>query len=554
MKLFNTIKTYKISILSVLLVAAAAALGADSAFAMAELVGADVTPAADPNPSTNMEEVSSANPEGRPAPEALQQDEDGGMTQLQGLSQTATDARDAGLEAEDYDKKIVEFRRFRFPIETYIANRCIPVKANSYIHSHYRSAATDLDAVLNNGQDITLAAKATTWTIAANKILNPECIIPYSQVFVSGANGYKKENGVEVVDGDLVLVCTTYPEDEAGNIVFKILNPSEETSNAIEIPDGAILRVGATACSESQMHVAPESYLPEKKDVYLQKKISTCVITDEFEAQSKKVPFGKKDVKNNTLYNFKRKCARSHWMSTPTRFDVKVKELNGNREAVYTENGILHQIPMLYTHGEEMTDNDLIAISSLQFTDYAVSERATAFCGKKEMRRIMKLVNGAQHFKDVAKVQVNEYGIKVRKWIDNFGEIEFVYDPTLDDIGYSDFMVVIDLDNAVRYYKRDDKESTRDMKKTGEAREAQEYNICRIDCVALRGYNAVLVCPASAKTQTKKLNGILANAETVATLSLCTDKTKIYYVTETASLVQWDADMNTWADYEGKLI
>lgn len=548
--------THKYGILSWLLVAAAVLLGADGGFAMAETVGAAVELADDPNPSDNMKEVSVSNPTGRPAGEALQKDENGGLTQLQGKAATATDIRDAGIEAKDYDKKIDEFRRFRFPIETYIANRCTPVKCKNYLHYHWRTAATDIDAVYNNPTNVNLelAAKAAVVNIPIAQFDNPECIIPYSQVFVSGAVGYRKdEAGNEVEDGTLVLFCQSVPENEDGNVSFKIINASEEEANKIVIPDGAIFRVGATACSESQMHVAPETFLPERKEVALQKKIATCVVTDEVNEQSKELPFGVKDIKQNTIYNFKRKCARSHWLSTPGRFDVKVKELNNSREADYMETGILHQIPMLYTHDEGLKDDDLIAVSSLMFTDYAVSERATAFCGKREIRRIMKLVNGAQHFKDVAKVQVNEYGIKVRKWIDNFGEIEFIYDPTLDDIGYSDFMVVLDLDNAVRYYKVNDKETTRDMKKTGEAREAQEFNICRTDCVALRGYNAVLVCPASAVSKASGLKGIMANAVTVENISGATDKTKIYYISGESRLVQWDAEFATWVDFEGKL-
>lgn len=558
MKLINLMKAHKMSMLSVLLGVAAAVLGADCGFAMAETVGSDVDPAADPNPSTNMGDYDSAtNPEGRPAGEQLQPDENGGKTQLQGLSATATDVRDAGLEAEDYDKKIVEFRRFRFPIETYIANRCTPQKVSSYVHGHYRAAATDLDAEYTKSTATTISAGTSEFTLTTGDFINPECLIPYSTVTVDQVVGYRKEGAVEVADGALALFVISNNE-ETGNIRFKVLNASE--SHAITIPTGATFMVGATMCSESQMHVSPETFLPEKLEVTLQKKIATCVITDDFEEQSKKTPFGKKDVKANTMYNFKRKCARSHWLGKSTRIDVKVAELNGNREAAYGENGILRQIPMLYTHADALVDDDLFAISSLQFTDYAVNDKATAFCGKREMRRLMKLVNGAQHWKDVAKVQVNEYGIKVRKWIDNFGEIEFIYDPTLDDIGYEDFMVIVDLENAVRYYKRDEKESTRDMSKTGEAREAKEYNICRIDCVALRGYNAVLVCPASVATKAQKLGGILANATKVAALGTETKVNgTIYYLTaesegfKAGSLVVWDADLDDWVEFEGKL-
>ncbi len=555
MKTFKFLSLHKTSILSWLLVVAAVLLGAEGSFAMAETAGAAAELAPDPNPSDNMNEYNeSTNPTGRPAGEALQTDENGGKTQLQGKAATATDVRDAGLEADDYDKKIDNFRRFRFPIETYIANRCTPVKCKNYIHSHYRSASTDIDAVYNQAANLTLGQGAKTVSIPVANFDNPECIIPYSQVFVGGASGYKKDDlGNEVEHGELVLFCKSYPDSESGNVEFEILNPSTKTENKIVIPGGAIFRVGAPMGSESQMHVAPETYLPEKRDVFLQKKIATCVITDEMEGQDKKVPFGTKDVKQNTIYNFKRKCARSHWLSTSSRLQVKVKELNNAREDAFSEEGILHQIPMVYVHGNDLVDDDLIAISSLMFTDYAVTERATAFCGKREIRRIMKLVNSATHFKDVSKVQVNEYGIKVRKWVDNFGEIEFVYDPTLDDIGYSDFMVLLDLDNAVRYYKLNDKESTRDMSKTGEAREAKEYNICRIDCIALRGFNAVLVGPQSAVSKTKKLSGVLANALKAETITQELDKTKIYYITSENRVVEWDVEFQEWVDFEGKL-
>ena len=94
MKLLNFIKTHKMSILPMLLVVCAVMLGADCGFAMA-IEGVDL--AAEPNPSTNINPASDSNPEGRPDGEAPQEDEQGGKTQLQGKSATATDVRDAGI-------------------------------------------------------------------------------------------------------------------------------------------------------------------------------------------------------------------------------------------------------------------------------------------------------------------------------------------------------------------------------------------------------------------------------------------------------------------------
>lgn len=563
---------HKMSLLSFLLVAVAAVLGADGSFAMAvdPIVEAD-----EANPSGNMDVYdASSNPEGRPADEALQEDEQGNKTQLQNKAATATDARDAGLEAEDYDADVDNFRKFRFPEETYFARMCRPVKANSYVHGHYRSGSTDLEAVyIGNAITITAGADTTGVYTNSNKQLklakssieNAFALTEFSVVSVEGVEGFKKdEDGNEISDGSLILFVLNH-KDGSDNVIFKVMNPpvnTTGTATAITIPTDARFYVMATACSESQMHVASETYLPVKNDVFLQKKIVTCVITDEFEGQDKKVSHKTKQVLANAEYNFKRKCARSHWNGTMGRTDVYVPE-TGNREAVYFENGILRQIPMLYAHGEELNDDDLLAMTTLMFTNNSMSDEAVVFCGKKALQRLIKLVNSNNKYKDVSKVEVNDYGIKVRKYRDNFGSFEFVWSPTLDDLGYEQYMVGLDLRHATRPYKVNDKRTTRDMSKTGEAREAKEYNLCRIDCIALNGFNAFIACPSSvAIGSAANLGGIEANFESVAALpsgdNLTAEaKTKKYYLTAASGefaigdIVEWDADLAGWVKFEG---
>lgn len=573
MGIFNFIKTHKMSVLSSLLVVAAGLLGADLGFAMA-VDPVELSPAA--NPSENMDTYdASANPGGRPADEALQTDEQGGKTQLQGKAATATDVRDAGLEAEDYDKDVDEFRPFAFPIETYIARQCRPVKVNSPVHGHWRTGSTDLDAVWN-GSAVTIspAASSTTPYNKTNNVLklavanfdNPECLTEFSTVVVKGVAGYKKdENGNEVADGELMLFVLDH-KDSSDYVQFKVINPPIDatTPTTVSIPQYAEFKSMATACAESQMHVASETYLPEKFDVFLQKKIVTCVITDALEEQIKKVPHTKQKILANAEYNFKRECARSHWNGTKARVDVFVPE-TGNRESVYFENGILRQLNMLYTlSGNALTDDDLLVMSTLQFTDNSQSDEATVFCGKKAMQRLIKLVNSADKYKDVGRVEVNDYGIKVRNYRDNFGSFEFVYDPTLNDIGYEEAMIVVDLRHATRPYMVNKKTTTRDMSKTAEAREAKEYNLCKYDCVALNGFNSMLVLPANAALTQANLGGIVASFTSVSALptgSALTTAAKLlkYYLTaddatagfKKADIVEWDTDLNTWVKFQG---
>jgi len=572
MKKFNFIKTHKMSVASLLLVVAAVLLGADPGFAMA----VDPVELSDPgNPSSNMEEYNaSTNPGGRPEEETLKPDEQGGKTQLQGQAAKGTDVTDAGLEAEDYDERVDNFKKFAFPIETYVARRCRAVKAKSYIHKHYRSGSTDLVAIFT-GSSFTITAGQNTsnrydyqkkiLTLPVEYVDNADALMEYSTVAVRGVEGYKKdENGNEISDGEMVLFVLDN-KDNSSFVKFYVMNPPiNTTGTATSVTFGANteMYVMATAGSESQMNVAPETWLPESFDQYLQKKIETVVITDYFDEQTKKVSHKTQQVLDNAAYNFKRKCARSHWNGTMGIVDVN--NPSTGREHAYMENGLLRQINMLYTTGQDLTDDDLLAITTLMFTDNAMSEDATVFCGKKALKRLIRLVNSADKYKDVGRVEVNDYGIRVRKYEDNFGSLEFVWDRTLDDLGYEEYMVVLDLKNATRYYLKPEYKTTRDMSKTGEAREAKEHNLCRIDCVALNGFNSILVCPSSLALSAKNTGGIQAEFHSVSALPTGsaltpTAKTYRYYLTADDStagfskgdVVEWSTDFEGWVPYEG---
>ena len=572
------LKTHKMSVLSALLVMAAALLGADLGFAMAV---DPVELAPDANPSENLKPKTEENTGGRPVDETPQTDEQGYKTQMQGKAATATDVRDAGLEAEDYDPDVDEFQKFKFPTETLIARKCHPVKVGSYEHGHYRTGSTDLTAVFN-GEAVTITAGVNVegvYTYADQVLLlpvsafdNAECLLEYSTVLLRKTAGYRKdEEGNEVHDGEMVLYVLDH-KDSNSKIRFKVLNAPVKrasggdpaTSTTIN-PDTKFV-VLATAGSESQMHVAPETYLPVKEMAFLQKKISTAVITDEFEGQDKKVVWNKNKVLRNMEANFKRKCSRSHWAGTAKRLDVWVPEING-RESAYTEQGVIRQIPMLYTYGAEFNDDDLLAISTLMFTNNSVSSEADVACGKKALQRLIKFVNSTPKYRDISKVEVSRIGIKVRSYEDNFGTLNFYWDQQLDDLGYEEYMFAIDWTHADRLYKVNDKTSTRDMSKTGEAREAKEYNLCRIDCVRLNGYNAVMIVPSTIALDASQIGGI--QAEFVQTTTLADDgedvngnaisTAKKYYITQdipslgfsAGDVAEYDAELQEWIHFEG---
>ena len=458
--IFDNLGSIFMTMLSIL----AVALGADSAFAMsvaAEVVTTESTGAV--------------------------ADDKGLETQLNGTAATATHATESDFEEEEIEQKIAVFRPYRFPLEYDIIKNAQQVTVKSYHPYHYRSGSAVL-TTKTGAEAVTVPANGGSFTInySTNVSGATDCLTACSTVYVDGVKGFD-ENGVE--NGDLCLYIT---KNDGEKIYCVALNGKKD--GTITIPKETKLIVGTTAGHESQMVVEPDNFQPEQKEVYLQKKLSNIVFTDEWLEQAKKVPFIEKDIRNNALFNFKRKNARTHWLGCKARIKVKVDNLG--EQFVYFEEGVLRQIPMFFPYANGVLRfEDLNAIAKMQFAKNSANNEARVYCGKNAIERLLN-IDMTIH-KEISFEDVNEAGMTIRKWKNNFGTLEFVHDPTLDDIGYEDFFVVVDIKNAVRYVKRDQRTDKQDMKKgTGTVQEAQREIFSTIDCIALKGYNAILVGPA----------------------------------------------------------
>ena len=322
------------------------------------------------------------------------------------------------------------------------------------------------------------------------------------------------------------------------------------------IPAGTTLSCMANACSESQMIVSPDNFQPRTKKAYLQKKVLNTVFTDQFKQQMKKFPFFVEDVKSEALYNFRRKAARSAWLSWPAKFTVVDPKMG--EELVYTQEGILNQLTMLLGAADEYDLKLLTAISMLMFTENASGNSARAYCGKNAIKRILHLKE-VKTYKELGFESYNELGIEVHAYKDNFGKVEFVYDPTLDDLGYADFMVVVDIKNARRYVHTDNKEYTIDMKKgAGENREAERNVTIQADAIALKGYNSLLVGP-SGMLESMNVADAATNVELVSVVPENPSDGQLIFLTaadaelslEADKAYRWDAATGKWVAYTG---
>ena len=90
----------------------------------------------------------------------------------------------------------------------------------------------------------------------------------------------------------------------------------------------------------------------------------------------------------------------------------------------------------------------------------------------------------------------SEYDLTFKRIKDTFGEIDFIWDQTLDFMGLEDYMFILDMDNAVHYIKESKRSRTNDMSKgAGDIRLAKTHWEYDTDAVALKGFNSIVVGP-----------------------------------------------------------
>lgn len=474
---------------------------------------------------------------------------------LQGTAASASQLRGGGLADEEYDEIIAKFRPFLFPLDTDIRKQAQSKPVKGYEVTHVQSGSSVLDcettAEVAGGEQVTF----TKANISGKVAMFPA----FSTILVQGVAGYAKGSQSKK-RGHLVLFVVS---NDGTNIVCEALNGPAKVEGDLEsgmttptIPAGTTLSCMANMCSESQMIVSPDNFQPRTKKVYLQKKVLNTVFTDQFKQQVKKFPFFVEDVKSEALYNFRRKAARTAWAGVACKTTVVDPKMG--EELTYSSEGILYQLTMLLGAPNEYDLKLLTAISMLMFTENASGNSARAYCGKNAIKRILHLKE-VKTYKELGFESYNELGIEVHAYKDNFGKVEFVYDPTLDDLGYADFMVVVDIKNARRYVHTDNKEYTIDMKKgAGENREAERNVTIQADAIALKGYNSLLVGPSD-MLESMNVADAATNVELVSVVPENPSDGQLIFLTaadaelslEADKAYRWDAATGKWVAYTG---
>ena len=431
---------------------------------------------------------------------------------LTGTQGSATQIRKGGLAEEDWDSEVEKYRPFRTPLLQIIRKVTKSVPCNSYEKKHARVGGDTLDGITTKA----IEAAAAGGTIKLTKANFSGSLLPLykgSTVIVPSVPGYERGSKTKV-NGRLNLLVVEKTKDE---VTLQALNGPAETEGTIgetldtmgcpAIPANSRILCASTILSESQMNVPPENYQPRSEEVYLQKRAFSIIFTEEFEKIKKKAPHTVADMKEDALTKFLLRQERSYLYGTKLKFLMETKD--GAQEYAYSAEGIINQLTNSYGIGDTYTFADLIAIAKLMFTDFAESDEMYLFCGKNAIERLMKIE--LPKGRDVMFSTVKEFDITFNQFKCSYGTLNFVWDSTLDYMDLEDCMIGADFKGARHYVKEKNKERTNDLSKDAyDPRLAKRYMHWEADCIALRGYNSILVGP-EAKISALGASGVINN-------------------------------------------
>lgn len=420
---------------------------------------------------------------------------------LNGTQASSTQARQGGLEDEEWDSEVTKFQPFRNPLLALARQVTRKVNISNWTVSHGRVGGETLDG--RTKVKITAETDGSIKLTTTNFRGSLKPFYKCSTLLVPSVAGYSKSSTSTnlVKEGGLML----YVVENTGTAVTcravngiptdDVIQDDLDSKKCPEIPADTYICAASTAMSESQLLLTPENYQPRKEVFYVQKKGFNIVFTDDYEKTKKKQPLKVADLKADSVYKYNMRANRTYWAGIQGKFQVRNQD--GSMEDVFTTKGILWQLTNSYEYEKgKLKLADLVAISKLQFTTFSQTDSAYVFCGKDAMEELLNLqMTGTTriiNFEDVKDMELD-----FKRFKSTYGTLNFIWDQGLDSLGYKDAMVVVDLKGATRYVKMGQKDQTNDMSKgAGEIREAKRYIRTEADGIALRGYNSIIVLPA----------------------------------------------------------
>lgn len=380
---------------------------------------------------------------------------------------------------------------------------------------------------------------------------------PYSTLLVKSVDGYARD-GKTKTPGQPLMLFVVGISTETGNPIVRAMNgkkanPNDEYGKVPAIPAGTKVYLLSNALYETQKEVDPDLVLPQPSLVYLQKRGFNTIVSDYFEAQKKRTPFSQAQVAEQAIVNFKKKGNRTFWSGRAGKIKVDTQKVGF--QYVYTTEGVRWQFKRELRHLGKWTVEDFIALAKMYYTGNDTPTSATLLCGKNLLEQI-QCIDYSKHPEVKIVSKENTIGWKLTAVQTVFGDIDLVYDPGLDDLGWTNSGALISEDHLVHYVYK----SEQSFKDTIEGEEAKRSGALVWDAVALKGSCHIWIDGEGATSPMNGVSNIEIWKEDTAPSGAKLVVGRIYYLLKPVSAINanamegqlWQWDGTAWKELKGE--
>ncbi len=403
----------------------------------------------------------------------------GAPTTVSGVAGATDGVGPGNLIQSDLDQELYKFKSDDTPLMQLML-KARKVKVNSPEVEHYmidepRSCVTTTTAV-DAG-----TAKQFVLPLLANDAEIPR---PYGTMIVKGVDGYA-EDGKTLTPGKDLMLFVTGQDPTTNNPIVRAVNgpkanTTDESCTTPAIPAGTTLIILSNALYETQKKVDPDLIVPQAQMVYLQKRGMNQIVSDYYEAQKKKIPFGKAVIAEAAITNFKVRGNRTLYAGRKGKMTVQTPEVGP--QTIYFTEGVRYQVKKELNHTGKWTIEEIIALAKMTFTGEDVPKSVIALAGKNFLENI-QCIDYSKHPEIQITTKTNPVGWVVTNFHTVFGDIEFKHDPTLDRLKWSNSAFIVAPDRLV-HYQYSAEHSSKDRV---EGEEATRESILVWDALALKG-------------------------------------------------------------------
>lgn len=423
--------------------------------------------------------VGGQNPTPTPGSAGVQSQVGGAATTVSNVAGATGGINAGNLIESDLDKNLFKFKSDDTPLMQLmlIAKK---VKVTSPIVEHYM-----IDEPRSSVTTTTAVAKATTQQFVLPLPSNDAAIPrPYGTLLVDGVDGYTKD-GQTLTPGKPLMLFVVGHDTLTGNPIVRAVNgpkatKADEYCTTPAIPAGTTCIILANALYETQKEVDPDLIVPQPTQVYLQKRGMNQIVSDYYEAQKKKIPFGKAIIAEAAITNFKVRGNRTLYAGRKGKMKVTTDKVGV--QDIYFSEGVRYQVKKELQHLGKWTVEEVIALAKMVFTGEDVPKSVVCLAGKNFLENI-QCIDYSKHPEIQISTKTNPVGWVVTNFHTVFGDLEFKYDPTLDRLKWSNSAFIVAPDRLV-HYQYSAEHTSRDRV---EGEEATRESMLVWDALALKG-------------------------------------------------------------------